>query len=193
MMKKLTAAVLAVLMLLALFAGCADREVSNDIPDGGNSSINTDPSGLVQEDDPLINDSRLESIQNIIGLWSATEIYQFPRATDGTYDSDEEALVHEMYTVIDISAYTFEYGSLMVSAPEYIQTIVEAEAMEDEGIQVDETIAERVGENGRIVRLEVMGSSSVPDFVAFIINDTYMYYPGDGGYIFIAEKEQSLG
>ncbi len=191
-MKKALLFLLCALMVLSL-AACGEKEVSNDdidFSDNSGFSDSTFDEGDFGEGDV---DEELMNIQDIIGFWCATSIYQVPRATDNEYASDEEALLYAQGMPVQISANEFDSPLFYTDNAVFKKVSADLGSLSNYGIQVDDTLRQLVGE-GEIVRVDIYdGDSADPSFQVFIINGSTMLYEGDSGYILLAELEESVG
>lgn len=189
-MKKTLLFLLCALMIFA-FAACGEKEVSNDLPDFDSSGEN---GGSTTIDDSYVEDDEaLMSIQDIIGFWNATAIYQAPRATDSEFDSDEDALLHAQGMPVQISANEFDSPLYYTDNAVFKKETVSLDSLSEYGIQVDETL-EAYSADGNITRVDIYeGESEFASFQIFILDPTTMLYEGDGGYFFFAAHEESVG
>lgn len=188
-MKKALLFILCSLIVLA-FSACGEKEVSNSapgFPDGTGNSGSTFDDSYFEDDEALLD------IQDIIGFWNATEIYQAPRATDGQFDSDEEALTSAQGTPVQISANEFDSPLCYTDNASFKKVSVSVDSLSDYGVQVDETL-EALAPSGNVTRLDIYdGEEEVPIFQVFIFDGSTMLYEGDGGYFFFASHEESVG
>lgn len=183
-MKKALLFILCAFLVFA-FAACGEKEVSNDNSNIGNGGY----SDSTYDD----NDEDLMNIQDIIGFWNPSEIYQAPRASDSEYESDEDALLYAQSIPVQISANEFDSPLYYTDNAVYKKVTTDLDSLSAYGIQVDEVLEGLVGD-GSIVRVDIHeGDSEVPYFQVFIINGSTMLYEGDGGYIFFAYLEESVG
>ena len=120
-------------------------------------------------------------------------IYQAPRATDGEYSSDEEALKVNQAMPVQISANEFDCPIFYTDKAVFTKVTTDLDSLDEYGIQVDDTLEALVGD-GYIVRLDISEEGDdFASFQVFVINSTTMLYQGDGGYFFLAELEESVG
>ncbi len=187
-MKKILAFILCAFMILS-FAACGEKEVSN----GEISGTNGGDSGSTSDEPYVEDDQALLDIQDIIGFWCAESIYQAPRATDGQFDSDEDALLYAQGMPVQISANEFSSPLYYTDNAVFRKVPTTLDELGEYGIQVDDALTALVGD-GEIIRLDVIeGEDSAASFQVFIINGTTMLYEGDSGYIFLASLEASVG
>lgn len=187
-MKKILVFILCAFMVLS-FAACGEKEVSN----GEISGTNGGASGSTSDDSYVEDDQALLDIQDIIGFWFPESIYQAPRATDGQFDSDEDALLYAQGNPVQISANEFSSPLYYTDNAVFKRTVTTLDELGEYGIQVDDTLTSLVGD-GEIVRMDIFeGEDSAPSFQVFIINGTTMLYEGESGYIFLASLEASVG
>lgn len=183
-MKKFLLLVLCVLFVLSLSA-CTEKEVSNETPSVENSGYSD--STYDESDD------RLMDIQDIIGFWIPSEIYQAPRVTDGEYDSDEAALNAAQSNPVQISMDEFVSPLFYTDCAVYEKVTVQLSSLSDYGIQVDDVL-EGLAADGSVIRVDIFdGEDDSPAFQVFILDNTTMLYEGDSGYIFLANLEESVG
>ena len=187
-MKKALMFILCALMVFA-FAACGEKEVSNSVPgfpDAGGSSGSTYDDSYVEDDEALLD------IQDIIGFWNATEIYQAPRASDSQFASDEEALLNAQGSPVQISANEFDSPLCYTDNAVFKKVTVSLDSLSDYGIQVDETL-EALASDGNVTRLDIYdGDAEYPIFQVFLLDSSTMLYEGDG-YFFLASHEESVG
>lgn len=198
-MKKILALLLCAAML-TIFAGCekyvsVEDELPNDLPDDIEDLGSVDDIiGNIDEGSGEYVEEELLELQGVIGVWVAQSIYQAPRTSDGTFDSDEAALEYATENSINISYFDFSSASFVTVNPVYDQKLVELDELEQDGIQVDDTLVSLAGDSGKAVRLTVgEEGSDEAGFTGYIFNDSYMLYTGEGGYVFIAEKLEAEG
>ncbi len=188
-MKKALMFILCALIVFA-FAGCGEKEVSNSapgFPDGVGDSGSTYDDSYFEDDEALLD------IQDIIGFWNATSIYQAPRASDSQFDSDEEALLSAQGTPVQISANEFDSPLCYTDNAVFKKVTVPLDSLSDYGIQVDETL-ETLAPSGNITRVDIYdGDAESPIYQVFVFDSSTMLYEGDGGYIFLASHEESVG
>ncbi len=188
-MKKALLFILCAIIVFA-FAACGEKEVSNDL---SGATGNAGDSGSTYEDYYIEDDEALLSIQDIIGFWNPTEIYQAPRAAGDEFDSDEEALESAQQTPVQISASEFDsplyYGSPIL----YKKESVSLDSLTEYGIQIDETLEALAG-GDTVIKVDIFeDGSDYPAFQVFLINDSTMLYEGSSGYYFFAAHEESVG
>ena len=198
-MKKILSVLLCAAMLL-VFAGCekyvsVDDETPNDLPDDIEDIGSIDEIiGNIDEGSGEYIEEELLELQGIIGVWVAQSIYQSPRNSDGTFDSDEAALEYATENAINVSYFDFSSAAFVTVNPVYEQELIELDELENAGIQVDETLVSLAGDSGKATCLTVKeDGSDEPGFTGYVFNDSYMLYAGEGGYVFIAEKLEAEG
>lgn len=188
-MKKPLLFILCAVMILA-FAACGEKEVSNDFSDTPGSFGESDST---YEDYYVEDDEALLSIQDIIGFWNPTEIYQAPRAAGNEFASDEDALAYAQETPVQISATEFDSALYYGNPISYKKEAVSLDSLTGYGIQVDETLEALAG-GDTVVKVDIYEEGSdYPAFQVFLINDSTMLYEGSSGYYFFASHEESVG
>ncbi len=194
-MKKALLFLLCALFVFSL-AACGEKEVSNGAVSGdvsgdvGGDIINSD---TTFEDEYIEDDESLMNIQDIIGFWYATSVYQSPRVTDSQYETDEDVVAAAQSAPVQISANEFVSPLFSSDNAVFKKVSVSVDSLGSYGIQVDEVLEQLVGD-GEPVRIDIFdGDSSVPSFHVFLLNEYTMLYEGDGGYFLFAEIEESVG
>lgn len=190
-MKKALIFLLCAVMILS-FAACGEKEVSNgDIGSSEGTAVTGSDSTF--EDEYVEDDPQLMNIQDIIGFWYATSVYQSPRVTDSQFDSDEDVVLAAQESPVQISANEFISPLFSSDNAVFKKVPSELSSLSAYGIQVDEVLEQIVGD-GELVRIDIYeGDSSAPSFQVFLLNELTLLYEGDGGYFLIAEIEESVG
>ena len=190
-MKKALMFLLCAVMILS-FAACGEKEVSNgDI--GNGADISAPGSDSTFDDGYFEEDPALMDIQDIIGFWYASSVYQSPRATDSQFETDEDVVLAAQESPVQISANEFISPLFSSDNAVFKKVPTALSALSAYGIQVDEVLENIVGD-GELVRIDIYdGDSSAPSFQVFLLNESTLLYEGDSGYILIAEIEESVG
>ncbi|MDR1002715.1 MAG: hypothetical protein LBL82_05550 [Oscillospiraceae bacterium] len=208
-MRKITAAFMALVMMLCFLAGCDKAEDDEDAisenayqpalseADLNDVEITSDIEEMItyepEEKEEIMDFKDKDSDiipEYIIGYWTAYEIYQEARA--GGYTTDE-AMADEIEQGVYIGYNKFSTSAATIDNPVYKFTLVDLAALQSQGVEID-GIEEEFGTDAGVMALSVYAvGSEYPGAIVYFLDNQRMLYYGKSMFVFYASKAEAVG